>query len=137
MIDWIKRHPGIIMIVISVIALTILSMTTFTFKHVALANNLELINARLDRVSDNIAHIEAELKAFRAELQDDVRGFQNDVGDIKEDIKLREAFHQRHHADTTEMRQDVRRISDKIHESTKFNPPPPPPIYLSPPPAQE
>ena len=132
MLDWIKRHPGIIMIVVSAIALTILSMTTFSFKHVELANNLELLNARLDRVCDNIAHIEVELKAFRAELQDDVRGFQNDVGDIKEDIKLREAFHQRHHADTIEMRQDMRRISDRINELTRFNQPPPA-IYSSPP----
>lgn len=131
MVDWIKRHPGIIMIVVSVIALTILSMTTFSFKHVALANNLELINARLDRVSDNIAHIEAELKAFRAELQDDVRGFQNDVGAIKEEVKFREAFHQRHHADTTEMRQDMRRISDRINEFARFNQSPP--VYSSPP----
>ena len=133
MIDWIKKHPGIILIVISVVVLTVLSMTTFTFKHVELANNLELINTRLDRVCDNIAHIEVELKAFRAELQADVRGFQNDVGDIKEDIKLREAFHQRHHADTIEIRQDMRRISDKVNESTRFNHPPPPPIYISPP----
>ena len=132
MVDWIKRHPGIIMIVVSVIALTILSMTTFSFKHVELANNLELINARLDRVSDNIAHIEVELKAFRAELQDDVRGFQNDIGDIKEEVKFREAFHQRHHADTTEMRQDMRRISDRMNELAKFNHRPPP-IYSSPP----
>ena len=131
MVDWIKKHPGIIMIVVSAIALTILSMTTFSFKHVALANNLELLSARLDRVCDNIAHIEVELKAFRAELQDDIRGFQNDVGDIKEDIKLREAFHQRHHADTTEMRQDMRRISDRINELARFNQPPA--IYSSPP----
>lgn len=132
MIDWIRKHPGIIMIVVSVIALTILSMTTFTFRHVELANDLELLNARLDRVCDNIAHIEVELKAFRAELQDDVRGFQKDIGDIKEDIKLREAFHQRHHADTIEMRQDMRRISDRLNELTKFNRPSPP-IYSSPP----